>query len=115
MKDFYDIWTLANGFDYDGQTLCRAIHATFQRRITPIPSELPISLQPPFAEDEDRKGLWKGFLKRSAIEDLAIDDFAVVLGKVRDFLGPPLLAAHQNAPTFAMTWNSSERRWRKDA
>lgn len=115
MKDFYDIWTLANGFDYDGQTLCRAIHATFQRRITPIPSELPISLQPPFAEDEDRKGLWKGFLKRSAIEDLAIDDFAVVLGKVRDFLGPPLLAAHQNEPTFAMTWNSSERRWRNDA
>jgi predicted nucleotidyltransferase component of viral defense system len=111
MKDFYDICALANGFDYDGQTLCQAIHATFRRRGTPVPSELPVSLQHSFAEDEDRRRLWKGFLKRSAIEDLASGDFAVVLGKVRDFLGPPLLAAHQDEPSFAETWRFEEGRW----
>lgn len=115
MKDFYDIWTLANGFDYDGQTLCRAIHATFHRRGTPVPSELPIAFERSFAEDGDRKRLWRGFLKRSAIEDSACGDFAAVLAKVRDFLGPPLLAAHQNEPTFAMVWRSATGRWRKDA
>ncbi len=115
MKDFYDIWTLANGFDYDGQTLCRAIHATFHRRETPVPSELPIALQHSFAEDEDRKRLWKGFLTRSAIKDSASDDFAVVLGTVRDFLGPPLRAAHQDGPDFSMTWRSTEGRWRDEA
>ena len=36
MKDFYDICALANEFDYDGQTLCKAIQATFQRRKTPL-------------------------------------------------------------------------------
>ena len=111
MKDFYDIWVLANDFDYDGQTLCQAIQATFHRRGTPVPSELPVSLQRSFAEGEDRKGLWKGFLIRSAIEDSASDDFAVVLGKVRDFLGPPLLAAHQDESSFAMTWRFAEGRW----
>jgi predicted nucleotidyltransferase component of viral defense system len=111
MKDFYDIWTLANGFDYEGQTLCRAIHATFHRRGTPVPSELPISFENSFAEDEDRKRLWTGFLKRSAIEDSASDDFAVVLGRVRDFLGPPMLAAHQDEPSFAMTWRFTEGQW----
>ena len=111
MKDFYDIWTLANGFDYDGETLCRAIHATFHRRSTPVPSELPISLQPSFAEDEDRKGLWRGFLKRSAIDGSACGNFAAVLGKVRDFLGPPLLAAHQDEPGFAATWRDKKGRW----
>jgi predicted nucleotidyltransferase component of viral defense system len=110
-EKLHDIWTLANGFDYDGQTLCRAIHATFHRRRTPVPSELPLSLENSFAEDEDRKRLWKGFLKRSAIEDSASDDFAVVLGKVRNFLGPPLLAAHQDEPSFAMTWRFAKGRW----
>lgn len=89
MKDFYDLSALADDFDYEGQTLCQTIRATFRRRKTPIPSELPACLQDSFAEDEDRKRLWKGFLKRSAIEQWASGDFAVVLAKVRDFLAPP--------------------------
>lgn len=31
MKDFYDVWTLARQFDFDGNGLCEAIRATFQR------------------------------------------------------------------------------------
>jgi len=30
---------------------------------------------------------------------------------VRDFLGPPLLAAHQDEPAFAVTWRPLEGRW----
>jgi predicted nucleotidyltransferase component of viral defense system len=111
MKDFYDICALANDFDYDGQTLCRAIQATFHRRKTSVPSELPASLQHSFAEDEDRKRLWKGFLKRSAIEGLANDDFAAALAKVRDFLGPPLLAAGHDEAVFPSTWHAGKD-WR---
>ena len=32
MKDFYDIWLLANQFDFDGQTLGKALTKTFARR-----------------------------------------------------------------------------------
>ncbi len=114
MKDFYDIMTLADDFDCDGDTLCQAIRATFNRRKTPIPSELPIALQPSFAEDEDRKRLWKGFLTRSAIEGSAGDDYVVVLAKLRDFLGPPLFAAGQDEKSFTMEWRSVEGRWLDD-
>jgi len=31
MKDFYDIWALSRGFDYDGAVLSAAIQATFKR------------------------------------------------------------------------------------
>jgi len=102
MKDFYDLGVLAAEFDYDGRTLCRAIKATFERRRTPIPTEIPSCLSPAFAEDDDRKQLWKGFLKRSAIDDRTFGDFAVVLANVRDFLAKPLLAANQHATDFAM-------------
>ncbi len=111
MKDFYDISALARDFDYDGQTLCQAIRATFQRRKTIIPPELPKSLQHSFAEDEDRKRLWKGFLTRSAIELSTNHDFSIVLAKVRGFLGPPLLAAGQDKPSFRTTWRCTEGRW----
>lgn len=34
MKDFYDIWTLSQEFDFDGSVLSAAILATFNRRRT---------------------------------------------------------------------------------
>lgn len=41
MKDFYDIWILSRSFDFDDDRLARAITATFERRETPIPEDLP--------------------------------------------------------------------------
>lgn len=104
MKDFYDICALANEFDCDGQMLCRAIQATFKQRKTPVPSELPLCLLPSFAEDEDRQRLWRGFLTRSASQDRSADDFVTVLEKMRDFLGPPLLAASHDKAVFPSSW-----------
>jgi hypothetical protein len=36
MKDFYDIWSLATHFRFDGATLTRAITETFESRGTPL-------------------------------------------------------------------------------
>jgi predicted nucleotidyltransferase component of viral defense system len=41
MKDFFDVWFLSQRFEFSGQTLTEAIQATFQRRKTPLPHELP--------------------------------------------------------------------------
>jgi predicted nucleotidyltransferase component of viral defense system len=38
MKDFYDIYTLTESFDFDGRTLYESIFETFQRRGTPYPT-----------------------------------------------------------------------------
>ena len=44
MKDFYDIWYLAQAFDFDGALLSRALAATFARRKTGLPTAQPLAL-----------------------------------------------------------------------
>jgi len=46
MKDFYDVWILAQEFPFDGPRLCRAMQATFERRqgsgtSWPLPHRMP--------------------------------------------------------------------------
>ena len=42
MKDFYDIYILSKTFPFDGNTLIKAIKATFKQRGTKIPEEKPV-------------------------------------------------------------------------
>lgn len=55
MKDFYDLVVLCTRFDFDGIVLSRAIRATFERRATPLPTDLPLALTPMFTTDPRRK------------------------------------------------------------
>ena len=41
MKDFYDVWVLSKAYGFDPDRLAKAIAATFERRRTAIPSEVP--------------------------------------------------------------------------
>ena len=108
MKDFYDICALADEFDFNGQLLCNAIRATFQRRKTPVPAEPPVCLLPAFGKDEDRQHLWKAFLKRSALQEPSSDDFATVLDKISKFIGPVMLAASTEKATFRSSWRAGQ-------
>jgi len=90
MKDFYDIWILSKSFAFDGDRLPRAIAATFARRETPIPQDLPDALTPAFADDEQKQRQWRAFIR-----DVAHDpgDLAVVIGDLAAFLMPHAVAA----------------------
>ncbi len=90
MKDFYDIWILSRSFAFDDDRLPRAIAATFDRRGTPIPTELPDALTPAFAADEQKRRQWKAF-----VEGVALDpgDLANVLRDLAAFLMPQGQAA----------------------
>ena len=44
MKDLYDIWILSRNFEFKDGKLPRAIAATFARRKTEIPTEVPDAL-----------------------------------------------------------------------
>lgn len=91
MKDFFDIWTLARSFDFDGRVLCQAIRVTFERRETKVPSTAPLALTPEFYEDRAKQSQWDAFLKRSqlATQSTTLDEVTAVL---RDFLLPPASA-----------------------
>ena len=104
MRDFYDLWTIARNFSFEGATLVTAVRATFDRRLTAIPQALPTALNDEFATDEHKKNQWKGFLARSQLENTDIE-LTQVIDQLRPFL-MPVLEATANANDFAYIWGS---------
>ena len=92
MKDYYDVWTLLKEFDFDGQALSSAIRATFKRRRTDLPSDVPMGLSDDFAADSQKQGQWQGFIRRGR---LAVPEshLTTVVGAIRVFLVPAFTAA----------------------
>ena len=89
MKDFYDLWVLAKRFDFQGPILCEAIRATFERRRTPIPDNVPVALSPVFFKDQAKQAQWLAFVSKSRLNDVGtgIEEVLLVL---RDFLVSPM-------------------------
>ena len=93
LKDFYDLRALALEGRCDPQLLAEAISATFKRRGTPIPDELPMGLSTTFAEDSAKRTQWNAFLRKNKLGDV---DFGSVIVEVRAFLEGPLATARSN-------------------
>jgi len=100
MKDFFDLWAMAVGFEFDGEVLSEAIAATFTRRETPIPMEPPIALSADFAKEKQAQ--WLAFLKRTEIAS-APDSLAEAQKRISAFLMPPVLAIAR-AQSFKLRW-----------
>lgn len=108
MKDFYDIWTLARQFEFDGTTLGAAIRATFDRRQTSIPAAPPLALTADFANDRSKTTQWTAFLKKGKLVDHP-PSFTDVVVLLAEFLMPPTMAISGNS-TWRYLWIPQE--WR---
>lgn len=102
MKDYYDVWALANKSDFDGEVLKDAIRATFRRRKTILPEEVPTGLSDEFAGDETKRTQWGAFVRRTPLK-LPSDDLKAVVAGLRAFLVPPSVAAGRSEK-FDRTW-----------
>ena len=91
MKDFYDLWVMSRQFHFAGETLTRAIRATFERRKTAIPNDTPLVFSPEFSKDRNKATQWQAFLNRTGLSDDG-KGLAGVIEELRVFLEPPLLA-----------------------
>ncbi len=101
MKDYYDLADMARSFTFRGALLVEALRATFARRDTVLPRDVPTGLTDAFAEDATKRAQWEGFLKRSGLPGRELGE--VVLA-IRTFLWPALEgAAAQNGSTG--TWS----------
>jgi predicted nucleotidyltransferase component of viral defense system len=102
MKDFYDLWTLARNHEYDGSSLSEALRATFARRQTTIPKEMPIGLSEEFGADGVKRLQWQAFVRKSG---LATDrpELAAVIEAMREFLLAPMEAA-RDGRTLSLRW-----------
>jgi len=96
MKDFFDIWLLSRQFDFEGQTLYRAIEKTFANRETRI-SVQPVVFTEIFYNDPLKNTQWRGFIRRNRLENIP-QDFSEIIIAVTDFLRPiaTALSANQN-------------------
>jgi predicted nucleotidyltransferase component of viral defense system len=63
MKDYYDVWMLLAAFDLAPERLRQAIMATFSRRGTAIPAEVPDGLSDAFANDAGKLRQWDAFAR----------------------------------------------------
>lgn len=102
MKDFYDLWTLAQNHEFDGGSLSEALRATFARRQTAIPDDTPMGLSDEFGADGIKRVQWQAFVRKSG---LAADgpELAAVVEAMREFLLPPMEAARDGRP-LALRW-----------
>ena len=64
MKDFYDIWFMANTWTFDMASLRKAILASFERRGSTIPTEVPFALTDGFLDDPQKTQQWSAFVNR---------------------------------------------------
>lgn len=90
MKDFYDIWILSKSFDFAGDRLARAIAATFARRETAVPVDLPDALTLAFANDEQKQRQWNAFIRDVSANPGSLED---VVTSLAEFLMPHAIQA----------------------
>ncbi|WP_018291643.1 nucleotidyl transferase AbiEii/AbiGii toxin family protein [Verrucomicrobium sp. 3C] len=103
MKDFYDLWVISREFGFEGATLTRALLATFERRGTPMPVDVPSGLSDAFAGSPEKQTQWRAFVARGRLSEQPAS-FGTVVTAARDFL-MPLAAAARRAETLDAIWN----------
>ena len=106
MKDYYDIYYLANKFDFDGKVLAEALEKTFENRGHTFTVE-----QFEQVMDFDRDGAmqkkWKAFIRKI---DTKTDDYSTVLKTIKMFLTKPFVAAVESRE-FTDNWTAQSGKW----
>ena len=106
MKDYYDLYYLANKFDFDGATLTKALNKTFKNREHHFTVEQFEQIMT-FGSDDAMQKKWKAFCRKI---DTKTDDFITVLKTIRKFLSEPYNAAVEDKE-FVETWTASNGKW----
>jgi hypothetical protein len=101
MKDLYDLLVMSRQFPFRGTVLSAAVRATFDRRGTPIPAEVPIVLTEEFAADPMKKTQWRAFLGRIGFAESPIE-LSNVIEEIRGFVFPCLVSALEERPIAAL-------------
>ena len=107
MKDYYDIYYIANKFNFDGKVLTEALKKTFANRehiFTVEQFEQVIG----FADDDAMQKKWKAFVRKI---DAKTDDYSTVLKTIKAFLAEPFIAAVENK-NFTAKWTASNNEWK---
>lgn len=106
MKDYYDIYYLANKFDFDGKILTEALKKTFANRghnFTVEQFEKVLT----FGNDDAMQKKWKAFCKKI---DTKTDDYNTVLRTIKAFLTKPFTAVVKGNE-YTKQWSTASSKW----
>ena len=106
MKDYYDIYYLANKFDFDGAILAEALQKTFANRGRNFSIEQFGRIMT-FADDDGMQKKWKAFCRKIKVEEA---DYGTVLRVMNDFLEEPFAAAILSTE-FSKSWSALRNEW----
>ena len=106
MKDYYDIYYLANKFDFDGATLTEALRKTFENRGHTFTAEQFEQVMG-FDSDDAMQKKWKAFVRKI---DTKTDDYSTVLKTIKTFLIKPFTAAVV-CKEFNEKWSANNGEW----
>lgn len=106
MKDYCDIYYLANKFDFDGALLAEAMKKTFANRNHSFTVEQFEQVMA-FDGDEAMRKKWKAFCRKT---DIKTDDYSTVLKAIRSLLSEPFAAAVEGR-NYVKRWSGSENKW----
>jgi hypothetical protein len=87
MKDYFDLDVLLQEGDFEAADLRRAIEATFQRRQTALPAQLPAGLSDAFVADATKQAQWNAFLKKNRLPSVDFHDLVARLRIRLDAVG----------------------------
>ena len=106
MKDYYDIYYIANKFDFNGEVLAEALRKTFanrQHHFTIEQFEQVMS----FGDDAAMQKKWKAFVRKI---NTRTDDYSTILKTINDFLKKPFTAAVGDKE-FTKKWSATNGEW----
>ncbi len=107
MKDYYDIYYIANKFDFDGATLTEALRKTFENRGHTFTAEQFEQVMA-FDSDEAMQKKWKAFIRKI---DTKTDDYSTVLKTIKVFLLKPFTAAIESKKLIEQ-WYAANSKWK---
>ncbi len=106
MKDYYDLYYLANKFDFNGSTLTEALKKTFENRGHHFTVEQFEQVMT-FGSDDAMQKKWKAFCRKI---DTKTDGFDTVLRTIKAFLTEPYTAAVTNEK-YTESWLANDNSW----
>ena len=106
MKDYYDIYYLANKFDFDGKMLTEALNKTFENRGHAFTVEQFEQVMN-FADDSAMQKKWNAFVRKI---DTKTDDYGTVLKTIKAFLTEPFVAAVKGKEIIDK-WSAYSGKW----
>ena len=106
-KDFYDIYVLANEYDFDGTLLKEAIKETFEYRHTELDDI--VAFEDDFSKDTIRQTRWKSFIKKKkAMVNVSLEDSITVLKR----LMKPIIDSLHNSVDYLLFWDHASYQWK---